>query len=116
MHVQVQPSKPIGATAAAGAQAQAVITGVAGFRVVLTACVLGYSAANPATATRATIADGTTTLGFAIGGPAFDALNGAGPIFFASGASVTITLPAGAAGSVPDIAAAYYLAKADEVA
>jgi len=114
MHVQLQALTPVGATAAANTQVVLTITGVAGFHIMLAGLRLGYSGTPPsASPTRATISDGTTTMGFPVGGNSDGGFGG--PVRFAVGATVTVTLPAGGAAAVGDIAAGYYLAKDEEV-
>lgn len=112
MHVQAQPATPAVGTAAANTQVQVVITGVAGRRVMLTSLLMGFSGAVAAAPVRATVSDGTTTMGFALAANLdFEPANA---LAFAAGATVTITLPAGGASAVGDIVAGYYLAKSDE--
>lgn len=106
MNAQFTDSTPVGGTAAAATQVVVTITGVALKRTRLTFLSLGYSAAAPAAPTQATISDGTTTIYLAVGSTqAFiDAL----AMVWATGATVTITLPSGGGSTVGCVAAAYY--------
>ena len=106
MHVQHQAATPYVGTAAAGAQVVVTITGVAGKKFKLCSLTLGYSVANAAATVRATVADGTTTVGIPVISSADFVFQS--PIEFASGATVTITLPAGAGTSVGDVFASGY--------
>ncbi len=112
MHVQLQPTIPVGGTAAANTQVQVVIPGAAGRRIMLTDCQFSFSGAASAAPVRATVTDGTTTLGYGV--TALTDINPHNPLAFAPGANVTITLPAGGASAVGDISAAYYTALASE--
>jgi hypothetical protein len=112
MHIQVQAATPYVGTAAANTQVQVTITGQSGKKFLLSSLMMSFSAALPAAPVRATVSDGTTTLGLALTGLLdFEPIC---PIQFASGATVTITLPAGGGTAVGDVAAAGYFVPASE--
>ncbi len=112
MHVQVQPATPVSATAAANTQVQLVINGTPGRRIMLTDATFSFTGAAATAPVRATISDGTTTLGYGVTST-LD-VNPHNPFAFAVGANVTITLPAGGTSAVGDIVAAFYSALASE--
>ena len=106
MNAQFTDSTPVGGTAAANTQVVVTIVGVALKRTRLTYLALGFSAAAPAAPVQATIADGTTTIYLSVGST--QAMIDAIAMVWATGATVTITLPAGGGLTVGCVAGAYY--------
>lgn len=107
MNSQMTDANSASGTAVANTQVQVVIAATAGLRTRLCFAHFGFSGAAPAAPVQATISDGTTTVNLAVGSnpTAYDSNN---PLVFATGAAVTLTLPAGGAAAVGNIAAAYY--------
>jgi hypothetical protein len=113
MHVQVQPVIPYVGTAAANTQVQVTIPAPgAGRRTLLTDAIFSFTGAVAAAPVRATITDGSTTLGIGVTSTTtFDPSN---PVRFAVNQPVTITLPAGGVSAIGDVVALAYSVDANE--
>lgn len=108
MHVQQQHLTPSTTTGGANAIANHVITGVTAKRVCLGMWSVAFSGGVPAAAVNATVADGTTTLTFTV--PAAGAnFSWPGPVEWASGASVTISVPAAGVGISAIVSAGHFI-------
>jgi hypothetical protein len=114
MHVQIQPATASVATAAANTQVQVTIAAPgAGYRIVLTGAYFAFSGAVPAAPVRATIDFAGQTIGIGCSG-GFTVFEPDSPLKGGDNGSMTLTLPAGGASAVGDVAALYYIAKSSE--
>lgn len=95
-----------GGTNAANTQVTVTINGVANQRVRIRSIAFGFSGAAPAAPVQATVADGVTTLYYAVSGSGVVHTFGRG-WQAAVGANVTITLPAGGAGAIGNVTVEY---------
>lgn len=108
MHTQGQDANLQGsAVGGANAIATTTIAGVAGKKIRITFISAGFSGASPAAPAAMTVSDGVITYNFAVGAQGFVAPL-ENPMPFGTGLTVTLTLAAGGAGAIGQVALGGY--------